>query len=468
MDFAKNILGKYGWKEGDGLGKNNDGISKALKPNYKFDKTGLGHNKADEFNNHWWDSLYKNASNNLDVNKNEAGEVKLGLITGQSISINTQLSQKLKNKNSHHYGNKFLRTSTLVSSGQEIEHSKKDKVDTIPPTIINIVSDEELLRACNGRTAHKGARHGLKLSGKLARIEAQERELMEKLKLLQSLPSTSKGSKREQEITEKWVEACTRKHKTKSLYKSELSSAQRTSATTTSSAPRLDEDDKRVNDLLYQNEYFISSKKKRKQQEKIDRELSLALASISTGQPKSKKHKTKQSNDTSNEPNWHTVADESKAIKKKSKKHSRHHSKLPKCVSGAKNEFIKKLPIEKIQISFDKKSRKRKRDTNDDNISLNSYRDKSDEDVDSTNHSDDSCSVTTAISKKLKSKLGLITKKNKKIIIDNLTDFQKDHFKKSGLPYVEIKTISTRRIKEDQNRSRSLANKMDESMNLEN
>merc|ERR1712142_690533 len=34
--------------------------------------------------------------------------------------------------------------------------------------------EEELLRRCGGRTAHKGARHGLKASAKLERIERQE------------------------------------------------------------------------------------------------------------------------------------------------------------------------------------------------------------------------------------------------------------------------------------------------------
>merc|ERR1712168_1147169 len=34
--------------------------------------------------------------------------------------------------------------------------------------------EDELLRRCGGRTAHKGARHGLKASAKLERIERQE------------------------------------------------------------------------------------------------------------------------------------------------------------------------------------------------------------------------------------------------------------------------------------------------------
>ena len=31
------------------------------------------------------------------------------------------------------------------------------------------VSDEDLFKLCEGRTAHKGARHGIKMNGKLAK-----------------------------------------------------------------------------------------------------------------------------------------------------------------------------------------------------------------------------------------------------------------------------------------------------------
>lgn len=46
----------------------------------------------------------------------------------------------------------------------------------------------------------RGARHGLKLSGKLARIEAQEQELLEKLKQIREQPSTSKGVPLQNEV----------------------------------------------------------------------------------------------------------------------------------------------------------------------------------------------------------------------------------------------------------------------------
>merc|ERR1712202_47234 len=42
------------------------------------------------------------------------------------------------------------------------------------------LTDEQLVAACGGRTAHKGGRHGLNMQAKLDRIEQAEREFMEK------------------------------------------------------------------------------------------------------------------------------------------------------------------------------------------------------------------------------------------------------------------------------------------------
>lgn len=53
---------------GQGLGKDNDGITKAIKPTLKFDTAGLGHDKAETFTDHWWVNMYDNASNNVNPN----------------------------------------------------------------------------------------------------------------------------------------------------------------------------------------------------------------------------------------------------------------------------------------------------------------------------------------------------------------------------------------------------------------
>lgn len=52
---------------GKGLGKNEDGISKAIRPKLKFDNAGIGHDQAEQFTYHWWENVYNQAANNINV-----------------------------------------------------------------------------------------------------------------------------------------------------------------------------------------------------------------------------------------------------------------------------------------------------------------------------------------------------------------------------------------------------------------
>lgn len=54
-------------KTGKGLGKNESGISEALKPKLKRSVAGIGHNPASEYTEHWWTNLYNNAAGNVEV-----------------------------------------------------------------------------------------------------------------------------------------------------------------------------------------------------------------------------------------------------------------------------------------------------------------------------------------------------------------------------------------------------------------
>jgi hypothetical protein len=40
-DFAQNQLKKYGWKEGDGIGKSKQGMIAPIKASFKFDSAGV-------------------------------------------------------------------------------------------------------------------------------------------------------------------------------------------------------------------------------------------------------------------------------------------------------------------------------------------------------------------------------------------------------------------------------------------
>lgn len=107
MDFAKNLLLKYGWKEGNlflkitlkyikhfilwlilgqGIGKNLDGINQPIKANLKFDNTGLCYDKATEFTDHWWEKAFNDASKNLNVD-NSSESVALSVKNQSSFEV---------------------------------------------------------------------------------------------------------------------------------------------------------------------------------------------------------------------------------------------------------------------------------------------------------------------------------------------------------------------------------------------
>lgn len=198
MDFAKKILGKYGWKEGDGLGKNNTGIVAPLKASLKFDNAGLGVDRAKEFNDHWWERCFNEAASNVTVKVEQNGEVSAARKAGEdAVEISTKgySAQKLKkakaqqrNEGAGAVYEHFLKSALLTQDGGEVANTERIRVDDIAVTKVNVLTDEELFKACGGRTAHKGARHGLKLSGKLARVEQQEREMLAKLQATRNAP----------------------------------------------------------------------------------------------------------------------------------------------------------------------------------------------------------------------------------------------------------------------------------------
>ncbi|KAH8358521.1 hypothetical protein KR093_000699 [Drosophila rubida] len=199
MDFAKKILSKYGWKEGDGLGKNNTGIAAPLKASLKFDNAGLGVDRATEFNDHWWERCFNEAASNVTVQVEDNGKVITARKAGEeAVEISTKgySARKLKKAKEQQQRDAeggavyehFLKSALLTQEGGEVANEERIKAEDIAVSKVHVMTDEELFKACGGRTAHKGARHGLKLSGKLARVEQQEREMLEKLQEKQKQP----------------------------------------------------------------------------------------------------------------------------------------------------------------------------------------------------------------------------------------------------------------------------------------
>lgn len=164
------------------MGKNSDGIVKPIKASLKFNSSGLGSDQAKDLTNNWWDRVFNEAANNIEVGP--SGKISQREKDAVEISNKSYSVKKLKQKTvdgKANYGG-FLKASTLLTNvGREeaIEgHVQTEDIEFKPAKVL---TDEELFAACGGRTAHKGARHGLNLTGKLARIEAQNNKLLQEL-----------------------------------------------------------------------------------------------------------------------------------------------------------------------------------------------------------------------------------------------------------------------------------------------
>uniref|UniRef100_A0A667HYR4 G patch domain-containing protein 4 n=1 Tax=Lynx canadensis TaxID=61383 RepID=A0A667HYR4_LYNCA len=201
MKFAEEQLLKHGWTQGKGLGRKENGITQALRVTLKQDTHGVGHDPAKEFTDHWWNELFNKTAAGLVVETGQDG-VRIRHLSKETTRRNRPKPNLLYQK--------FVKTATLTSGGEQPDkdvesHSDDDSQGSKPPKIL---TDEMLLQACEGRTAHKAARLGITMKAKLARLEAQEQAFLAHLKgqdpgtsqlQSESKPRKKKKKKRKQE-----------------------------------------------------------------------------------------------------------------------------------------------------------------------------------------------------------------------------------------------------------------------------
>ncbi|EGF76429.1 hypothetical protein BATDEDRAFT_28584 [Batrachochytrium dendrobatidis JAM81] len=110
------------------------GLTKAISLGVKNDTDGLGA-KSGEWGFAWWDHVFNKTSASIQINSDE------GEVTVQKASQAEQRQEEKK-----------LLYGSFVKSENKSEKSDLDKDYSIK------VSDKDLLLACEGRTARKGAR----------------------------------------------------------------------------------------------------------------------------------------------------------------------------------------------------------------------------------------------------------------------------------------------------------------------
>ncbi|CAF3269576.1 unnamed protein product [Rotaria sp. Silwood2] len=174
MEFAERMLRKYGWDADKGLGKDNQGMKTALKPVLKFDTRGVGCNQKDEYSSEfkWWEYSYNRAAKKVSQSLEQSeGEEKK-----EKKRKHKEDNEEEKESSKKSIYSRFEKSSVLMGNKEESLRVEKES-DVTEINTCSIPTDNELLRICGGRTAHKGARHGINMNGKLQRLQEQEERI---------------------------------------------------------------------------------------------------------------------------------------------------------------------------------------------------------------------------------------------------------------------------------------------------
>ncbi|NWS64374.1 GPTC4 protein, partial [Chunga burmeisteri] len=169
---------------GQGLGKREDGIAEAIRVKVKCDTAGVGHDAGEPFSFHWWDHVFNKAAANIAVEAGQDG-ISMKTLSEQGVRISNKKPRKAGSAGSMLYG-RFVKSATLTAHGEEStklptgsessEEEEEEKLDLSSARRRGWGSGR-----CQTPAAHdprRGARHGLTMGAKLARLEEQERAFL--------------------------------------------------------------------------------------------------------------------------------------------------------------------------------------------------------------------------------------------------------------------------------------------------
>ncbi|KAM9514991.1 G patch domain-containing protein 4 isoform 2-T2 [Guaruba guarouba] len=160
--FAESQLRRHGWRRGQGLGRQEHGIAEPIRVKVKCGTAGVGHDASEPFSFHWWDHVFNQAAANIAVEAGQDG-ISVKALSEQGVRISNKKPRKASSTPSLLYG-RFVKSATLTAHGEEPTGSAS--------------SEEEEEEELDLSSARRGARHGLTMSAKLARLEEQERAFL--------------------------------------------------------------------------------------------------------------------------------------------------------------------------------------------------------------------------------------------------------------------------------------------------
>eukprot|EP00127_Corallochytrium_limacisporum_P007489 Clim_evm11s253 gene=Clim_evmTU11s253 len=202
--FAYKYMQNLGWSEGKGLGREKQGNDRAVRAEIKRDVGGIGFKRGPGGDEgfHWWDHVFRQAAGGVNVGDvgEESSRADINFTTKRPETLE-KIETARKDNGGFVFGrfvkskNEYTATKDTKreapkpevsddSSDSDREDDSDDNMRTAPSSSSPIkatslfgLTDEELLRLCGGRTAHKAARHGLKLSAKLERVARMDAEV---------------------------------------------------------------------------------------------------------------------------------------------------------------------------------------------------------------------------------------------------------------------------------------------------
>lgn len=317
----------------------------------------------------------------------------------------------------------------------------------------------------------RGARHGLKLSGKLNRIEEQERQLMERF-------SGKVHRDTATEVFKGWIEVDTEK---KGLKKKKKNSEAPLGPTET-----LSPDSEKLAALLDQSDYVVryKSKKKKKRHRALDLDLANSLGGLKTSASDSPEA-------TNAERKLRSLNEKSTPIGKKGKKSSRKKRQKASDAGyvisedieigepidvtdsaqvGAETEEEPKSKKKKQQkkvkcdaeapVECTKKSKKRKRKVKEEVI-------QPDSDDYSANSSSDLEVKEHRLAKQIKLEMEKHPNKKFKVVAENLTPFQSKQLTRAGIKLVEKKHFDPKAHKKEVKEFDKIARKLEKAISFD-